>query len=107
MSRRFVADMERDLDEAISTWRGIVDLACYDHTIAKTALSNHDRWLQTLEDPYDMRVRTGAVMDKFTYEFEPILYVAGSSLLRVNRSASLRIQCERERDAAKGLIRVQ
>ena len=85
MNRLSATDMEHDLDEAISASRGITELACYDYTIAKSALSHHDCCLQTLEDPYDMRVRTGAIMDKFTYEHEPILYVAGSSLLRINR----------------------
>ena len=86
MNQPFGEEVEHHLDEAISTWRGIVDLACYDYTISKSALSHHDCWLQTLEDPYDMRIPTVATMDKFTYEFEPILHIAGRCLFQVNRS---------------------
>ena len=85
--RCFVAHMEEDLDEALSTWQGIVALACYDDTIARSALTHHDCWLQTLQDPYDMRACSAAVMDKFTYELEPILRIAGSSLLARSNGA--------------------
>lgn len=75
-----VAEVKVDLANAVRVWRGIVELGCYDHTIVRGSRSHHDRWLQTVEDPYDMRCGMSEVMDAFTYHLQPTLYKIATHL---------------------------
>lgn len=67
--------MRCEMSAAASLWNGILTLGCYDDKIVRRSRTHHDAWLQTVEDPYDMRFEMCKAVEEFQLQFEPILYL--------------------------------
>ena len=66
------------LDTCKDMWEAMRALDCIDITIVRVCRRHHDEWLQSLEDPYEMRPDRTMLLKYFYSEVQPVMWYCAS-----------------------------
>jgi len=64
-----------DFEGAVQAWSAIQSLSFRDKNVMAACILHHDRWYQSLEDPYDMSLYLRSLAQRFLSDLEPVLRV--------------------------------